>query len=168
MLRFYAISFAIVILDQFSKKIILAKMALRDVVEVTSFFDIVHLHNYGAAFSFLHNAGGWQRYFLSAISILVSIVLPFYIKKNQHDIFLAMGLTLVLGGAIGNLVDRLFLGYVVDFVSLHIDSVFYWPAFNVADSAISLGVILLIYDALKKKNDSVSYTHLTLPTILLV
>ena len=153
MLRFYAISFAIVILDQFSKKIILAKMALRDVVEVTSFFDIVHLHNYGAAFSFLHNAGGWQRYFLSAISILVSIVLPFYIKKNQHDIFLAMGLTLVLGGAIGNLVDRLFLGYVVDFVSLHIDDVFYWPAFNVADSAISLGVILLIYDALKKKND---------------
>jgi signal peptidase II len=153
MLRFYAISFAIVILDQLTKKIILAKMALRDVVEVTSFFDIVHLHNYGAAFSFLHNAGGWQRYFLSAISILVSIVLPFYIKKNQHDIFLAMGLTLVLGGAIGNLVDRLFLGYVVDFVSLHIDSVFYWPAFNVADSAISLGVILLIYDALKKKND---------------
>lgn len=153
MLRFYAISFAIVILDQLTKKIILAKMALRDVVEVTSFFDIVHLHNYGAAFSFLHNAGGWQRYFLSAISILVSIVLPFYIKKNQHDIFLAMGLTLVLGGAIGNLVDRLFLGYVVDFVSLHIDYVFYWPAFNVADSAISLGVILLIYDALKKKND---------------
>ena len=128
-------------------------MALRDVVEVTSFLDIVHLHNYGAAFSFLHNAGGWQRYFLSAISILVSITLPFYIKKNQHDIFLAMGLTLVLGGAIGNLVDRLFLGYVVDFVSLHIDDVFYWPAFNVADSAISLGVILLIYDALKKKND---------------
>lgn len=153
MLRFYAISFAIVILDQLTKKIILAKMALRDVVEVTSFFDIVHLHNYGAAFSFLHNAGGWQRYFLSAISILVSIVLPFYIKKNQHDIFLAMGLTLVLGGAIGNLVDRLFLGYVVDFVSLHIDDVFYWPAFNVADSVISLGVILLIYDALKKKND---------------
>jgi signal peptidase II len=153
MLRFYAISFAIVILDQLTKKIILAKMALRDVVEVTSFFDIVHLHNYGAAFSFLHNAGGWQRYFLSAISILVSIVLPFYIKKNQHDIFLAMGLTLVLGGAIGNLVDRLFLGYVVDFVSLHIDDVFYWPAFNVADSAISLGVMLLIYDALKKKKD---------------
>ena len=153
MLRFYAISFAIVILDQLTKKIILAKMALRDVVEVTSFFDIVHLHNYGAAFSFLHNAGGWQRYFLSAISIFVSIVLPFYIKKNQHDIFLAMGLTLVLGGAIGNLVDRLFLGYVVDFVSLHIDDVFYWPAFNVADSAISLGVIILIYDALKKKND---------------
>jgi signal peptidase II len=101
----------------------------------------------------LHNAGGWQRYFLSAISILVSIALPFYIKKNQHDIFLAMGLTLILGGAIGNLVDRLFLGYVVDFVSLHIDDVFYWPAFNVADSVISLGVILLIYDALKKKND---------------
>jgi signal peptidase II len=153
MLKFYAISFVIVILDQLSKKIILANMALRDIVEVTPFFDIVHLHNYGAAFSFLHNAGGWQRYFLSAISILVSIVLPFYIKKNQHDIFLAMGLTLVLGGAIGNLVDRLFLGYVVDFVSLHIDDVFYWPAFNVADSAISLGVMLLIYDALKKKKD---------------
>lgn len=153
MLRFYALTFVIVILDQLTKKIILVKMALKDVVEITSFFDIVHLHNYGAAFSFLHNAGGWQRYFLSAISILVSIVLPFYIKKNQHDIFLAMGLTLVLGGAIGNLFDRLFLGYVVDFLSLHIDDIFYWPAFNIADSAISLGVILLIYDALKKKND---------------
>ena len=153
MLRFYAISFAIVILDQLSKKIIIANMALRDIVEVTSFFDIVHLHNYGAAFSFLHNAGGWQRYFLSAISIAVSIALPFYIKKNKHDILLAMGLTLILGGAIGNLVDRLFLGYVVDFLSLHIDDIFYWPAFNIADSAITLGVILLIYDALKKKND---------------
>ena len=153
MLKFYAISFVIVILDQLSKKIILANMALRDIVEVTPFFDIVHLHNYGAAFSFLHNAGGWQRYFLSAISIAVSIALPFYIKKNKHDIFLAMGLTLVLGGAIGNLVDRLFLGYVVDFLSLHIDDIFYWPAFNIADSAITLGVILLIYDALKKKND---------------
>jgi signal peptidase II len=128
-------------------------MALRDIVEVTPFFDIVHLHNYGAAFSFLHNAGGWQRYFLSDISIAVSIALPFYIKKNKHDILLAMGLTLILGGAIGNLVDRLFLGYVVDFLSLHIDDIFYWPAFNIADSAITLGVILLIYDALKKKND---------------
>jgi signal peptidase II len=153
MLKFYAISFVIVILDQLSKKIILANMALRDIVEVTPFFDIVHLHNYGAAFSFLHNAGGWQRYFLSAISIAVSIALPFYIKKNKHDILLAMGLTLILGGAIGNLVDRLFLGYVVDFLSLHIDDIFYWPAFNIADSAITLGVILLIYDALKKKND---------------
>jgi signal peptidase II len=153
MLRFYAISFAIVFLDQLTKKIILTKMALRDVVEITSFFDIVHLHNYGAAFSFLHNAGGWQRYILSAISIAVSIALPFYIKKNKHDILLAMGLTLILGGAIGNLVDRLFLGYVVDFLSLHIDDIFYWPAFNIADSAITLGVILLIYDALKKKND---------------
>ena len=153
MLKFYAISFVIVILDQLSKKIILANMALRDIVEVTPFFDMVHLHNYGAAFSFLHNAGGWQRYFLSAISIAVSIALPFYIKKNKHDILLAMGLTLILGGAIGNLVDRLFLGYVVDFLSLHIDDIFYWPAFNIADSAITLGVILLIYDALKKKND---------------
>ena len=153
MLKFYAISFVIVILDQLSKKIILANMALRDIVEVTPFFDIVHLHNYGAAFSFLHNAGGWQRYFLSTISIAVSIALPFYIKKNKHDILLAMGLTLILGGAIGNLVDRLFLGYVVDFLSLHIDDIFYWPAFNIADSAITLGVILLIYDALKKKND---------------
>ena len=153
MLKFYAISFVIVILDQLSKKIILANMALRDIVEVTPFFDIVHLHNYGAAFSFLHNAGGWQRYFLSAISIAVSIALPFYIKKNKHDILLARGLTLILGGAIGNLVDRLFLGYVVDFLSLHIDDIFYWPAFNIADSAITLGVILLIYDALKKKND---------------
>ena len=116
MLKFYAISFVIVILDQLSKKIILANMALRDIVEVTPFFDIVHLHNYGAAFSFLHNAGGWQRYFLSTIYIAVSIALPFYIKKNKHDILLAMGLTLILGGAIGNLVDRLFLGYVVDFL----------------------------------------------------
>ena len=156
MLRFYAISFAIVILDQLTKKIILAKMALRDVVEVTSFFDIVHLHNYGAAFSCLHNAGGWQRYFLSAISILVSIALPFYIKKNQHDIFLAIGLTLILGGAIGNLIDRFSYNAVLDFIHLHYNN-FHWYVFNIADINITLGCILIIilelFSNRKKKNE---------------
>lgn len=151
MLRFYVISIALVFFDQLTKKIIQANLRLRDIIEVTPFLDIIHVHNTGAAFSFLHNAGGWQRYFLVLVSSLVSITLPFYIKKNLHNPLLAISLTLILGGAVGNLIDRIVLGYVIDFISIHIGNIFYWPAFNVADSAITIGAVLLIYDALKNK-----------------
>ena len=151
MLRFYVISIALVFFDQLTKKIIQANLRLRDIIEVTPFLDIIHVHNTGAAFSFLHNAGGWQRYFLVLVSSLVSIALPFYIKKNLHNPLLAISLTLILGGAVGNLIDRIVLGYVIDFISIHIGNIFYWPAFNVADSAITIGAVLFIYDALKNK-----------------
>ena len=154
MLKLFATSIAIVLADQVSKRIITETMRLREAVEVTSFFDIIYVHNTGAAFSFLANAGGWQRYFLATVSLVVSLALPFYIKKNQHNKPLAYGLTLIFGGAVGNLIDKLSQGYVVDFVSLHLDGIFYWPAFNVADSAITVGAAFIIYDALKKKGQA--------------
>lgn len=151
MLKLYINSFIIVFLDQLTKKIIVANMMIRDIIEVTFFLDIIHVRNTGAAFSFLHDAGGWQRYFLVTISLLVSIALPFYIKKNLHQPLLAISLSLILGGAVGNLIDRLFLGYVIDFISFHYDKTIFWPAFNIADSAITVGAILMIYDAFKNK-----------------
>ena len=151
MLKLYINSFIIVFLDQLTKKIILANMMIRDIIEVTFFLDIIHVRNTGAAFSFLHDAGGWQRYFLVTISLLVSIALPFCIKKNLHQPLLAISLSLILGGAVGNLIDRLFLGYVIDFISFHYDKTIFWPAFNIADSAITVGAILMIYDAFKNK-----------------
>ena len=154
MLKFYAISTLIVLFDQLTKKIILTNIMFREVIEVTTFFDITHVHNYGAAFSFLHNAGGWQRYFLAILSLLVSVILPFYIKKNLNNLLIAIGLTLILGGAVGNLIDRFFLGYVIDFISIHVNDTLYWPVFNIADSAISIGVLLLIYDTFKKHDTS--------------
>lgn len=151
MLKLYINSFIIVFLDQLTKKIIVANMMIRDIIEITFFLDIIHVRNTGAAFSFLHDAGGWQRYFLVTISLLVSIALPFYIKKNLHQPLLAISLSLILGGAVGNLIDRLFLGYVIDFISFHYDKTIFWPAFNIADSAITVGAILIIYDAFKNK-----------------
>ena len=97
MLRFYVISIALVFFDQLTKKIIQANLRLRDIIEVTPFLDIIHVHNTGAAFSFLHNAGGWQRYFLVLVSSLVSIALPFYIKKNLHNHCLQLASHLFLG-----------------------------------------------------------------------
>ena len=151
MLKLFVTSGAIVLADQISKKFISETLKLGEAIEITSFFDIIYVHNTGAAFSFLANAGGWQRYFLVLVSSLVSIALPFYIKKNLHNPLLAISLTLILGGAVGNLIDRIVLGYVIDFISIHIGNIFYWPAFNVADSAITIGAVLLIYDALKNK-----------------
>ena len=151
MLKLFVISGAIVLADQISKKFISETLKLGEAIEITSFFDIIYVHNTGAAFSFLANAGGWQRYFLALVSLIVSIALPFYIRKNQHNKLLAFGLTLILGGAIGNLIDRLLHGYVIDFVSLHRDNIFYWPAFNVADSTITIGAAFIIFDSFIKK-----------------
>ena len=117
-------------------------------VEITSFFTLVHFQNPGAAFSFLSNQGGWQRYFLIAISLLAVLYIPWLINQYKKNILIVIGLLLILGGAIGNLYDRISYGYVIDFIYLHFAE-FYWPAFNVADSAISLGVLLFLYGSFK-------------------
>ena len=117
-------------------------------VEITSFFSLVHFQNPGAAFSFLSDQGGWQRYFLIAISLLAVLYIPWLINQYKKNILIVIGLLLILGGAIGNLYDRISYGYVIDFIYLHFDE-FYWPAFNVADSAISLGVLLFLYGSFK-------------------
>jgi signal peptidase II len=118
-----------------------------EVLEVTGFFNLVLTHNTGAAFSFLAGAGGWQRWFFTAIAIAISAAIVVLLPR-QRDPWMSAALALVLGGALGNLYDRLTLGRVVDFVQLHAGG-YYWPAFNVADSAITVGVLLLVWDSLR-------------------
>ena len=148
MLKLYLISLFVFLLDILSKNFIQKKIIYGEQVEITSFFSLVHFQNPGAAFSFLSDQGGWQRYFLIAISLLAILYIPWLITQYKKNILIVIGLLLILGGAIGNLYDRISYGYVIDFIYLHIAE-FYWPAFNVADSAISLGVLLFLYGSFK-------------------
>ena len=146
--KLYLISLSIFFLDILSKNFIQNKIMYGEQFEITSFLSLVHFQNTGAAFSFLSDQGGWQRYFLIAISLLAVLYIPWLINQYKKNILIVIGLLLILGGAIGNLYDRISYGYVIDFVYLHIAE-FYWPAFNVADSAISLGVLLFLYGSFK-------------------
>ena len=148
MLKLYLISLFVFLLDILSKNFIQKKIIYGEQVEITSFLSLVHFQNTGAAFSFLSDQGGWQRYFLIAISLLAVLYIPWLINQYKKNILIVIGLLLILGGAIGNLYDRISYGYVIDFIYLHIAE-FYWPAFNVADSAISLGVLLFLYGSFK-------------------
>ena len=148
MLKLYLISLFVFLLDILSKNFIQNKIIYGEQVEITSFLSLVHFQNTGAAFSFLSDQGGWQRYFLIAISLLAVLYIPWLINQYKKNILIVIGLLLILGGAIGNLYDRISYGYVIDFIYLHFAE-FYWPAFNVADSAISLGVLLFLYGSFK-------------------
>ena len=148
MLKLYLISLFVFLLDILSKNFIQKKIIYGEQVEITSFLSFVHFQNTGAAFSFLSDQGGWQRYFLIAISLLAVLYIPWLINQYKKNILIAIGLLLILGGAIGNLYDRISYGYVIDFIYLHIAE-FYWPAFNIADSAISLGVLLFLFGSFK-------------------
>jgi lipoprotein signal peptidase len=147
-MRWLAVSAAVVVLDLATKAWVTAAFTLGEVREVTPFFDMVLMHNTGAAFSFLAKAGGWQRWFFTGVSIVVSAVILVMLRRRPADHAASLGLALVLGGALGNLYDRVMLGEVIDFVQLHAAG-YYWPAFNVADSAISIGVVLLVWDGLR-------------------
>ncbi|HYN53449.1 MAG TPA: signal peptidase II [Methylotenera sp.] len=144
-----AISAILVALDLYTKYLVQGAFQYGEHLTITSFFDLVRYHNEGAAFSFLANAGGWQKWFFSGISLVAIVVITYLIRKHHTEKLFCLGLALVLGGAIGNLYDRLTLGYVVDFLYFHYQS-FAWPAFNVADSAICVGVALLLFDSFKK------------------
>ena len=148
MLKLYLISLFVFLLDILSKNFIQNKIMYGEQVEITSFLSLVHFQNTGAAFSFLSDQGGWQRYILIAISLLAVLYIPWLINQYKKNILIVIGLLLILGGAIGNLYDRVSYGYVIDFIYLHFAE-FYWPAFNVADSAISLGVLLFLYGSFK-------------------
>lgn len=143
------VSAVVIAFDLFTKHLILENLAYGEHVPVTGFFDLVRFHNEGAAFSFLAAAGGWQRLFFSAFAVIASLVILHLLRKHAGQRLFCFALALILGGALGNLHDRLTLGYVVDFLFFHEQS-WYWPAFNVADSAITCGVALLLYDGLKK------------------
>lgn len=135
-------------LDQASKYWIQSTFRLYESHDLLPFLRLFYVHNTGAAFSFLSTAGGWQRWFFSAVAVLaVGLVFGWLRRLEAHQKRLALGLSLILGGAIGNLIDRLRFGYVVDFIDAYYQS-WHWPVFNVADSAITVGVVLVLLDAL--------------------
>jgi signal peptidase II len=148
MSRLLWISVVVVVLDQFSKFWMLASFDEYEVLTVWPVFNLTLVFNTGAAFSFLSDAGGWQRWFFVAIGVVVSAVMVVWLGKLQaRERLTAYGLAFVIGGAIGNLIDRVWLGKVVDFLQWHWQD-WYWPSFNLADSAITLGVVLLLIDGL--------------------
>lgn len=137
----------IIALDHLTKWWISSSMDYQQAIPLLSFFSIVNVHNYGAAFSFLADAGGWQRWFFIAVGAVATVIIVQLLRKHAQDFRMAFALALVLGGALGNIIDRVVLGYVVDFLYFHYRG-FAWPAFNVADSAISVGAAILIWDSL--------------------
>ncbi len=148
------ISLAVFLLDQLTKHWILANFSLGQSQEVLSFFNLVHVHNYGAAFSFLSDQPGWQRWFLLAVTVIISIVLLVWVTRlRAHQTLLACALVLILGGAFGNLYDRAVYGYVIDFIDWHYAG-YHWPAFNIADAGISCGAVLLIIDTIINGEDA--------------
>jgi len=142
------IALAVVLLDQFAKALIVADMRLGESRTVTSFFDVVRLENTGMAWSLLANAGGWQRWFFIGLALAASAFMAYLLRRNGAQRLFAFAIAMVMGGAIGNVIDRIARGAVVDFLSLHWHQAYTFPAFNLADSAITLGAVCLLVDEL--------------------
>lgn len=138
-----SISVLVVILDQITKLVILSQMSFGQAIPVTSFFQLVLVFNPGAAFSFLANQGGWQRWFFIVLAVIICGWLLVMLRQHQQERALPLAFALIIGGAVGNVIDRIIYGAVVDFLYFHIGR-FGWPAFNVADSAITVGVVLML------------------------
>ena len=143
------LAWAVVLLiaDQVTKTLILGSYQLGDSTFVTSFFNIVRAHNTGAAFSFLSNAGGWQRWLFTGIGAVATIFIVWQLRVHPGQKLFSFALSSILGGAVGNVLDRLQHGYVVDFLQFHYAG-WYFPSFNIADAAITLGAVCLILDEL--------------------
>jgi signal peptidase II len=141
------------IADQVSKHLVAGSMELYQSIEVLPFFNITYVHNPGAAFSFLADQGGWQRWFFTAIAAIASIVFTVWLSKTpKENKLLGIAFALLLSGAVGNLIDRVLFGYVIDFIDFYVGAS-HWPAFNVADSAIFVGAGLMIFDSFKNGDD---------------
>jgi len=154
LLLWLGIALVILLADQLTKLLIVDSFALGDSLTVTSFFNLVRVHNSGAAFSMLSTASGWQRWFFTAIGVVATLFILWLLRSHPTQKLFCFALALVLGGAVGNVIDRIAYGHVVDFLDFHWDAlspVFFqghFPAFNVADSAISVGAVCLILDEL--------------------
>ena len=149
MINWLGIASIIVLLDQVSKIAISKLLAVEGFIRVTSFFNLVLAYNKGAAFSFLASESGWQRYFFTGISVAASLFLIYLLKKHPTQKLFCWAVALILGGAVGNLIDRVMYGHVIDFLDFHIGT-WHWPAFNVADSTICIGVLLFVLDELRR------------------
>ncbi|TMP87624.1 lipoprotein signal peptidase [Pseudoalteromonas ruthenica] len=146
------LSALVLVLDWGTKTWVVSAMSLRESIDVLPFFNITYVHNYGAAFSFLSDAGGWQRWFLSAIAVTISVLLVWWLKRlPATNKLLGSAYALVLAGALGNLYDRLHYGYVIDFIHVYYQE-WHYPAFNIADCAICIGAALLLFDAFKSSS----------------
>lgn len=165
------IAVLIIVLDQWTKALASANLELHDPQAVMSFFNLTLSHNEGAAFSFLSQAGGWQRWFFTGLALGVSVLLLIWMARLERSArWEAVAISLILGGALGNVIDRVTLGYVVDFVDVYypvagpgcfpgfsfwaMDQACHWPAFNIADAGISVGAVMMVIDALFFKRGS--------------
>ena len=154
--RWFALAGAVIVLDQISKWVVLNTLTLGDTRYVAPFWNWVLTFNPGAAFSFLANQPGWQRWFFTGLALAVSAWLALEIRRHAGQRLMALSMALIMGGALGNVIDRVRFGAVVDFVQWHVAG-YYWPAFNIADSAITVGAVLLIFSqftAAHPKEDS--------------
>ena len=154
MLQWLGLAFILILVDQFTKILIAGAYQLGESTYVTSFFNVVRAHNKGAAFSFLADAGGWQRWFFTAIGLVAVAIIVWMLRSHPGQKLFSFAMACILGGAIGNVIDRVVYGYVIDFLDFHwawLSPMFYgghFPAFNVADSAITVGAACLILDEL--------------------
>jgi signal peptidase II len=154
------IALVVLLADQFTKVLIVGSFQLGDSQTLTSFFNLVRVHNSGAAFSFLATAAGWQRWFFTGIGVVAAGVIIYLLRSHANQTLFCFALSLVLGGAVGNVIDRVLYGHVIDFLDFHwswLAPVFYeghFPAFNIADSAISVGTVCLILDELRRVKKS--------------
>ena len=150
--RWLALALLVLVLDQISKGWVLANFRLMDRQIVTSFFNLVLVFNPGASFSFLADAGGWQKWFFVALALAISLWLLGLLRKHAQERLLPAALSLILGGALGNVIDRLRFDAVVDFLDFHLAG-YHWPAFNVADSAITVGVALMLWHQFRQPKE---------------
>lgn len=154
LLPWLGLALLIIVSDQLSKTLIIGSFELGDSHTVTSFFNLVRVHNPGAAFSFLADASGWQRWFFVGLGLAATVAIVWMLKSHGGQRLFSLALSLILGGALGNVIDRLLHGHVIDFLQFHwdwLEPMFYggyFPSFNIADSAITVGAVLLIIDEL--------------------
>ena len=149
MLIWLWLSAFVIVVDQITKRVVDTSMQLHQSIELAPFFQLTYLRNQGAAFSFLSGAGGWQRWFFIILAVVASAFITVWLRKlDPRQRREAVAWSLVLGGALGNLIDRILYGYVIDFLDVYYGD-WHWPAFNVADSAITVGVVLLLLDSFK-------------------
>ncbi len=143
--RWYVLASVVIVLDQISKQVVLASVQFGETIYVAPFWNWVLTFNRGAAFSFLASEDGWQRWFFTVLALGVSGWIVFMLRSHAGQKLLSLALALIMGGALGNVIDRIRFGAVVDFVQWHVAG-FYWPAFNIADSAITIGAVLMVWD----------------------
>ncbi|KVK90644.1 signal peptidase II [Burkholderia sp. MSMB1498] len=143
------ISLIVILFDQLTKIAVLKMFAYGAMHQITPFFNLTLIYNRGAAFGFLATAGGWQRWAFTALGVGATLVICYLLKRHGHQRLFSLSLALILGGALGNVIDRLIYGHVIDFLDFHVGA-WHWPAFNLADSAITVGAVLLIYDELRR------------------